>query len=125
MIVLASHFYFSDEQFFKELRSSAVNDSSLWLVHLVQLKKLFLKLSSFVELFLHQDWSLLPVPDFKAVAKADVNDPSNAHLNFIVAAVLLTASHSRRNGELLRVFEGFGGPRRAQLDQIHEAVIKS
>jgi len=72
---------------------SGKND--LWLVHLVQLKKLFLKLSSFVELYLRQDWSLLPVPDFRSIAKGEVAEPSTlGQLNFVVAAVLVTILHS-------------------------------
>jgi hypothetical protein len=74
----------------------------LWLVHLVQLKKLFLKLSAYVELYLKQDWSLLPVPDFKLVARSDL---VTGHLNFMVAAVLLTATHSGKNLEFERILE--------------------
>ena len=74
----------------------------MWLVHLVQLKKLFLKLSAYVELYLQQDWSLLPVPDFKLVAKSE-ND--TAHLNFMVAAVLLTATHSGRNFQFENILD--------------------
>ena len=74
----------------------------MWLVHLVQLKKLFLKLSAYVELYLQQDWSLLPIPDFKLVARSD---ESTSHLNFMVAAVLLTATHSGKNLEYEKILE--------------------
>lgn len=64
-------------------------------MHLVQLKKLFLKLSAFVELYLRQDWSLLPVPDFRTIAKGEVGDAAAlGQLNFVVAAVLVTVLHS-------------------------------
>lgn len=77
-------------------------DKNLWLVHLVQLKKLFLKLSAYVELYLKQDWSLLPVPDFKLVARSE---EITSHLNFMVAAVLLTATHSGKNLEYEKILE--------------------
>lgn len=77
------------------MRAPQFAEKQLWLVHLVQLKKLFLKLSAFVELHLQQDWSLLPVPDFRMVARSETN---TGHLNFIVAAVLLTATHSGKHG---------------------------
>lgn len=77
-------------------------DKNLWLVHLVQLKKLFLKLSAYVELYLKQDWSLLPVPDFKLVARSD---EETSHLNFMVSAVLLTATHSGKNLEFEKILE--------------------
>lgn len=109
-----------DENFFKDLRSVPFSDNSLWFLHLVQLKKLFLKLSSYVELFLHQDWSLLPVPDFKAVAQEASKE--SAHLNFIVAAVLLTSTHSGRSSRLLTVFNSFTGSQRRVLDKISEGV---
>jgi hypothetical protein len=84
------------------LKNSQNVDKNLWLVHLVQLKKLFLKLSAYVELYLKQDWSLLPVPDFKLVARSDL---VTGHLNFMVAAVLLTATHSGKNLEFERILE--------------------
>ena len=84
------------------MKTSQVIDKNLWLVHLVQLKKLFLKLSAYVELYLKQDWSLLPVPDFKLVAKSD---EITSHLNFMVAAVLLTATHSGKNLEYEKILE--------------------
>lgn len=95
----------------------------MWLVNLVQLKKLFLKLSSYVELYLKQDWSLLPVPDFKLVAKSE---EVTAHLNFMVAAVLLTATHSGRN----RDFEGIldsviPSDLRGNIQEIQEAFINA
>lgn len=74
----------------------------MWLVHLVQLKKLFLKLSAYVELYLKQDWSLLPVPDFKLVARSE---ETTSHLNFMVATVLLTATHSGKNVEYEKILE--------------------
>lgn len=77
-------------------------DKNLWLVHLVQLKKLFLKLSAYVELYLKQDWSLLPVPDFKLVARSE---ETTSHLNFMVATVLLTATHSGKNVEYEKILE--------------------
>ena len=92
----------SDENYFKDLKISQNVDKNLWLVHLVQLKKLFLKLSAYVELYLKQDWSLLPVPDFKLVARSD---HITSHLNFMVAAVLLTATHSGKNLEFERILE--------------------
>lgn len=61
-----------------------------------------MKLSAYVELYLKQDWSLLPVPDFKLVARSD---EITSHLNFMVAAVLLTASHSGKNVEFERILE--------------------
>lgn len=84
------------------MKNSQNVDKNLWLVHLVQLKKLFLKLSAYVELYLKQDWSLLPVPDFKLVARSDL---VTGHLNFMVAAVLLTATHSGKNLEFERILE--------------------
>ena len=68
----------------------------------MQLKKLFLKLSAYVELYLKQDWSLLPVPDFKLVARSE---NWTSHLNFMVAAVLLTATHSGTNTEYVKILE--------------------
>ena len=93
---------FRDDNYFKDLKTSQVVDKNLWLVHLVQSKKLFLKLSAYVELYLKQDWSLLPVPDFKLVAKSD---EITSHLNFMVAAVLLTATHSGKNLEYEKILE--------------------
>ena len=93
---------FSDENYFKDLKSSKEVDKTLWLVHLVQLKKLFLKLSAYVELYLKQDWSLLPVPDFKLVARSE---EITSHLNFMVAAVLLTATHCGKNLEYEKILE--------------------
>ena len=112
-------YFVSDEPFFKELRSAPSQDSSLWLINLVQLKKLFLKLSSFVELRLKQDWSLLPLPDFKAVAQGA---QESSHLNFVVAAVVVTATHSGRSRKLLEVFERISGPQREVIDDICEGV---
>lgn len=92
-----------DENYFKDLKvSQQTVDKNLWLVNLVQLKKLFLKLSAYVELYLKQDWSLLPVPDFKLVARSE---EETSHLNFMVAAVLLTATHSGRNLEYQKILE--------------------
>ena len=91
----------------------------MWLVHLVQLKKLFLKLSAYVELYLQQDWSLLPVPDFKLVAKSE-ND--TAHLNFMVAAVLLTATHSGRNFQFENILDSIiPSNLRKDIQEIQEA----
>lgn len=84
------------------MKGSQVTDKNLWLVHLVQAKKLFLKLSAYVELYLKQDWSLLPVPDFKLVARSE---SWTSHLNFMVAAVLLTATHSGTNPEFIRILD--------------------
>lgn len=113
------NFFFRDESFFKDLRSSPQADNSLWLVNLVQLKKLFLKLSSFVELHLKQDWSLMPVPDFKAVAQTTTD---SAHLNFVVAAVLMTATHSGRSVRLLEAFNALSGRHRFNIDELSDAV---
>lgn len=102
IVIIIDLFICSDENYFKDLKVSQNVDKTLWLVHLVQLKKLFLKLSSYVELYLKQDWSLLPVPDFKLVSRSDL---VTGHLNFMVAAVLLTATHSGKNLEYERILE--------------------
>lgn len=112
---------FSDGNYFKDLKPAKTVDVSLWLVNLVQLKKLFLKLSSYVELYLKQDWSLLPVPDFKLVAKSE---DVTAHLNFMVAAVLLTATHSGRNREFEGILESvIPSDLRMKIKNIQEAFI--
>ena len=88
---------------------------------MVQLKKLFLKLSAYVELFLKQDWSLLPVPDFKLVAKSD---EITSHLNFMVAAVLLTATHSGKNLEYERILElVIPTALRKEIKQVQDAFL--